>query len=202
MEFGPAENKGLNAAGRQTKVFEGKDIPSRIKTLTVSRDGEAPSWGAVYAQFDIPYSELEENGSGMKISKQTFIRRIVDGREVLLDPSKVEAAVGDEYVSQIRFSLDRDTDFVHIRDRRAACAEPGISLSGYRMCGQVWTYVQERDSSTDYFFDSIAKGEYILQAVYRIDRAGEYTTGNAEIQCLYAPEFNAHSASETINVVK
>lgn len=202
MEFGPAKNKGLNAAGRQTKVFEGKDIPSRIKTLTVSRDGEAPSWGAVYAQFDIPYSELEENGSGMKISKQTFIRRIVDGREVLLDPSKVEAAVGDEYVSQIRFSLDRDMDFVHIRDRRAACAEPGISLSGYRMCGQVWTYVQERDSSTDYFFDSIAKGEYILQAVYRIDRAGEYTTGNAEIQCLYAPEFNAHSASETINVVK
>lgn len=201
VDFEQGESDITGAEGSKRKVYEEKDIPGRLNTVTVSNNGKSPSWGAVYAQYDIPYSAVKENGSGMAISKQTYIRRTVDGREVLLDPASVDVRVGDEYVSLIKFSLERDMDFVHIRDRRASCAEPGISLSGYRLCGDVWTYVQQRDSSTDYFFDSLAAGEYTLQAVYRIDRAGEYTTGNAEIQCLYAPEFNAHSDSSFIRVV-
>lgn len=192
----------LNIPGNGRKIYEGKDIPEKLSSMTVSRSGEAPVWGVVYAQYSIPYSEIKDSNCGMKISKQVFIRRMVDGRDVLYDPAEIEVKTGDEYVSRIKFILDRDMDFVHIRDRRAACAEPGISLSGYRDCGDVWAYVQERDSSTDYFFDSLQKGEYTIQAVYRIDRTGQYMTGNAEVQCMYAPEFNAHSASGKITVTE
>lgn len=193
-----AENNaqsGFDVAGRYKVIYDEGNMPRKISDLTVEKEGYSPSWGAVYAQYDLPYDRIKESGDGMQISKKTYIRRIVDGREVLLDPAKTDVKVGDEYVSQLVFSVDRDMDFVHIRDKRAACAEPGIALSGYRYCGNVWTYVQVKDSSTDYFFDFLKKGEYVLQATYRIDRSGTYTTGNAEIQSLYAPEFSAHSVS-------
>lgn len=181
-------------------VFSGDDIPNRLTDVQLQKNGTSPSWGAVYAQYDIPYSRLVENGSGMKITKQTFVRKVVDGKEVLQTLDKAEIKVGDEYVSQIRFSVDRDYDFVHICDKRASCAEPGIVLSGYKDFNGLTAYVRYGDSATDYFFDTLKKGEYVIQATYRIDRKGRYTIGNATIQSMYAPEFNAHSESGFIEV--
>jgi len=40
----------------------------------------------------------------------------------------------------------------------------------------------------------------VLETSARIQHAGVYQSGSAEIRCLYAPEFSAHSASVAIEV--
>ncbi len=91
-------------------------------------------------------------------------------------------------------------DFVQLKDQRAACLEPVEVLSGYRNVGDVGCYVAVKDASTDFFFDTLNKGTYVLEYSYRVDRAGSYETGIATIQSAYAPEYAAHSASARYEV--
>ena len=103
-------------------------------------------------------------------------------------------------VVRLTVRLDRTMDFIQLKDQRAACLEPIEVLSGYRNVGDVGCYVAVKDASTDFFFDTLNKGTYVLEYSYRVDRAGSYETGIATIQSAYAPEYAAHSASFRCNV--
>ena len=59
-------------------------------------------------------------------------------------------------------------------------------------------YVDIKDASTNFFFDHLGKGVYVLEYGYRVSREGTYETGLVTIQCAYAPEYVSHSASMTI----
>ena len=93
---------------------------------------------------------------------------------------------------------DRAMDFVQLKDQRGACFEPIGSVSGYNWSNGIGYYVDIKDASTNFFFDHLGKGVYVLEHSYRISRAGTYETGLATMQCAYAPEYASHSASMTI----
>ena len=57
-----------------------------------------------------------------------------------------------------------------------------------------------KDAATNFFFDGLGKGTYVLESSYRVARAGTYETGLATLQCAYAPEFSSHSAGGTLTV--
>ena len=57
-----------------------------------------------------------------------------------------------------------------------------------------------RDAHTDYFFDSLPKGTYVLEETSFIDRTGRYTTGLCRLQCIYAPEFSSHTNAVELDV--
>ena len=61
-------------------------------------------------------------------------------------------------------------------------------------------YVDIKDASTNFFFDHLGKGVYVLEYSYRVSRAGIYETGLATMQCAYAPEYASHSASITVDI--
>ena len=73
-------------------------------------------------------------------------------------------------------------------------------LSGYRWANGAGYYVEVKDASTNFFFDGLGKGVYVLEYSYRVARSGHYETGLATIQCAYAPEYAAHSASVKVDV--
>ena len=111
-----------------------------------------------------------------------------------------QLAVGDKVVSRLTIRLGRAMDFVQLKDQRGACFEPVNSLSGYRWNGGIGYYVEIEDASTNFFFDSLSKGVYVLEYSYRVARSGQYEAGLATIQCAYAPEYAAHSASMKVEV--
>ena len=86
-----------------------------------------------------------------------------------------------------------------LKDQRGACFEPikarfpvivGVMASVY--------YAEVEDAATNFFFDHLGKGVYVLEHSYRIARGGTYETGLATIQCAYAPEYASHSAGGII----
>jgi len=108
--------------------------------------------------------------------------------------------VGDKVVSRLSIRVDRAMDFVQLKDQRGACFEPIGSVSGYRWNNGIGYYVDIKDASTNFFFDHLGKGVYVLEYSYRVSRAGTYETGLATMQCAYAPEYASHSASMTVEV--
>ena len=108
--------------------------------------------------------------------------------------------VGDKVVARITIRVDRDMDFVQLKDQRAACFEPLESLSGYRWGAGTAYYVAVKDASTNFFFDSLVKGTYVLEHSFFVTIAGNYSSGIATLQSAYAPEFASHSSSERVVV--
>lgn len=160
-----------------------------MKTFTVEKTSDGMSWGAVYAQFMQDVTDIAGASEGMTVK-----REIMKDGKVLADGAQL--AVGDKIKVRITVTASRDYDFVQIDDKRAACMEPVMQLSGYRgVC-----YCAQGDNRTGYYFDRMSKGSHIVEAEYYVDRAGTYSTGTCTVQCAYSPEYSARAAAMTISV--
>ena len=180
----------------------GEDSPVvEAKEAVVEKRDEGIAWGAVYAQYLSPMSELGQHGGELSVDKQLYLERVAADGSKSLTPLTAGAAlsVGDVVVSRITLRVDRAMDFVQLKDGRAACLEPVNALSGYR-AGRVSYYEEVEDAATCFFFDSLGKGVYVLEHRGRVARAGRYEAGIATLQCAYAPEYSSHSAGGTLQV--
>ena len=171
------------------------------RSIKVEKKDPGIAWGAVYAQYESPISDVKQQGGELNVQKQLYVERMVD-KVAQLQPitGKTILAVGDKVVSRLSIRLDRSIDFVQLKDQRGACFEPIGSISGYRWNNGFGYYVDIKDASTNFFFDHLGKGVYVLEYSYRVSRAGTYETGLATIQSAYAPEYASHSGAIKVEV--
>ena len=101
---------------------------------------------------------------------------------------------------RIELRVDRDMEYVHMKDQRGSGTEPVNVLSRYRYQDGLGYYESTRDTATHFFMDYLPKGTYVFEYSTRIQHKGKYQTGMASIQCMYAPEFNSHSESFELEV--
>lgn len=182
------------------RTFTQKNVVDARK-ITVQKKTPGVAWGAVYAEFESPLRDVKQQGDGLNVQKQLYVERTVNNTPQLQPiAGKAVLQVGDKVVSRLTIRVDRAMDFVQLKDQRAACFEPVGSLSGYRWNNGIGYYVDIKDASTNFFFDSLGKGVYVLEYSYRVSRAGTYETGLATLQSAYAPEYASHSGSMTVEV--
>lgn len=186
--------------GYVKETFTSKKVIDASKVTVEKRDAGI-AWGAVYAQYQEEISEVKQQGGELNVKKQLYVERLVNNVNQLQPVTeKTVLSIGDKVVSRLTIRLDRAMDFVQLKDQRGACFEPIGELSGYRWNKGMGYYIAVNDASTNFFFDSLSKGVYVLEYSYRVSRAGTYETGLATIQSAYAPEFASHSASEKVTV--
>ena len=163
----------------------------RMKTLSVRKTSDGTSWGAVYAQFMQPVTDISQSAAGLTVK-----REILPAGSDNAATASASLAVGDKVKVRITITAERDYDFVQLTDKRAACMEPVGQLSGYH-----WGYYcSPKDYITNYYFDRLSKGKHVVETEYYIDRKGTYTTGSCTLQCAYAPEYTARAAARTMVV--
>ena len=182
------------------RSFTQKSVVDARK-IEVEKRNPGIAWGAVYAEFESPISDVKQQGGELNVEKQLYVERMVNNVPQLQPiTAKTVLQVGDKVVSRLSIRVDRPMDFVQLKDQRGACFEPIGSISGYRWNNGLGYYVDIKDASTNFFFDHLGKGVYVLEYSYRVSRAGTYETGLATMQCAYAPEYASHSASMTVAV--
>jgi uncharacterized protein YfaS (alpha-2-macroglobulin family) len=172
-------------------------------TLNVSNpSGNQPSWGAVYWQYFENLDKITSAATPLVVKKQLFRERNTD-RGLVLEPITGTASlqVGDKVKARIEIIVDRDMEYVHLKDGRASCFEPVNVLSGYRWQGGLGYYESTRDASSNFFFSYLPKGKYVFEYPMFATSAGDFSNGIATIQCMYAPEFSAHSEGLRVKVV-
>jgi len=161
------------------------DAEAAPKSITVKRNNKGEAWGAVYAQYLSPISDATAHAAGLTIRREF---------------SSTAPRLGDKLTMRYVITADRDYDYVCLRAERPASAEPAQQVSGYRYQGGLGYYCTVRDAHTDYFFDRLPKGTYVLEETAFIDRTGNYTSGLCRVQCLYAPEYCANDKASLIQI--
>lgn len=163
--------------------------PGKASKLSIDKKSDYTSWGAVYAEFKQPISEIGSMESGIKV------RRVIVPAE---SESKGNAQVGEKVKVTLIITADRDYDFVQITDKRAACLEPVNQLSGYQW--GIGCYVSPRDHVTNFYFDRLSKGKHIVEMEYYVDRKGDYQSGTCTAECTYSPEFGGRTETYELKV--
>jgi hypothetical protein len=108
--------------------------------------------------------------------------------------------VGDKIVVRLTVRSDRDFEFVHLKDMRAACFESMEQISGVRWQDRLIYYQASKDASFNFYFEVMPRGTYVLEYPVYVNRVGTYSNGITTIQCMYAPEFVSHTSGLQINV--
>jgi uncharacterized protein YfaS (alpha-2-macroglobulin family) len=103
-------------------------------------------------------------------------------------------------VCRIEVRVDRDMEYVHLKDQRGSGTEPVNVLSQAKYQDGLMYYESTRDTASHFFIHYLPKGVYVFEYSVRVQLKGNYQSGIASIQCLYAPEFNSHSESFDLEV--
>lgn len=194
-----AENAVLKLDGKLLPMPQDSTTLGYVKTektgkaskLSIDKKSDYTSWGAVYAEFKQPISEIGSMESGIKV-RRVIVPAESEGK------GKAQAKVGEKVKVTLLITADRDYDFVQITDKRAACLEPVNQKSGYQW--GIGCYVSPRDHATNFYFDRLSKGMHIVEMEYYVDRKGDYQSGTCTAECTYSPEFGGRTETYELKV--
>ncbi|MEP6750788.1 MAG: hypothetical protein ABJB86_23840, partial [Bacteroidota bacterium] len=189
------------------QTIEGRFVKPAMGEITVkiaspqNQVTSQPAWGAVYWQYFEQLDKITAAITPLQLSKKLFVERNTDKGPVL-EPVAENGyvKVGDKIKVRIELRVDRDMEYVHMKDMRGSCLEPVNVLSGYKWQGGLGYYESTKDASTNFFFGWLPKGTYVFEYPLFVTHTGNFSNGVTTIQCMYAPEFASHSEGIRINV--
>jgi uncharacterized protein YfaS (alpha-2-macroglobulin family) len=180
--------------------WKGEEVKSDMAKITVTNPNPTVAWGAAYWQYFEQLDKITSAETGVKINKQLFVKTNSPVGPILkeITPSAL-IKIGDKITVRIEIRADRDMEYVHLKDMRAAAFEPVNVLSGYKWQGGLGYYESIRDASINFFISYLPKGTYVFEYDLFATQQGEFSNGITSLQCMYAPEFTSHS--EGIRVI-
>lgn len=197
----PADNPGVESGtGMYERRFTADEIQPEFGRVTVTKDDDGVAWGGIHWQYLADIAAITPHDETPLRLKKTIFRRENTPRGPVLKEIDGPLAPGDELIVRIELRTDRAMEYLHLKDARGSGTEPVNVLSGRRLQDGLSYYESTRDAASHFFIDRINPGTYVFEYPLRVQLRGTYQSGIAEVMCMYAPEFNAHSASTPLNV--
>lgn len=182
--------------------WSASEITPAMAGIEMENPNPYPAWGGAYWQYFVPIDQLKPFETPLSINKEVFLEKPGNGEIVLVPATAERMKPGDRIRVRLVISSDRDMEYIHLRDYRAAAFEPLDLLSGYRYQGGLGYYMAIKDASTDFFIAHLPRGTYVFEYSLVVGQRGDFANGHATIQCLYAPEFSARSKGGRVSVGK
>ena len=184
--------------------WKNEEITPDKATVVINQPGKGIVWGALYWQYFEESENITESAQNpLSLKKMLYKVGLTDKGETLIPITEEQPLkVGDKVRVRIELRCDRDMEFIHLKDMRAAGFEPTNVLSRYKYQDGLYYYESTRDAATNFFFDYISKGTYVFEYTLIATLAGNYHNGISSIQCMYAPEFTSHSAGTLVRITK
>ena len=186
--------------GFYEKKFHATEVKPAMGKIKLTKTDAGVSWGSLHWQYLEDVSKITPHeGNPLEVKKSLFVKRMTkDGAtlEAVSGPLKP----GDEIVTRVEIRADRDMEYIHLKNQRGSGVEPVNVLSNYKWQDGLGYYEMTKDTADHFFIDRLPRGNYVFETSARVQLRGTYPTGIAEIQCMYAPEFNSHSGSVMMKV--
>jgi hypothetical protein len=171
--------------------------------VKITKKDEGVSWGALYWQYFEQLDKITPSKTPLNLKKQLFLQKNSDAGPVI-EPitEKTLLKVGDKIKVRIELRVDRDMEYVQMKDMRASGFEPTNVISRYKYQDGLGYYESTRDAATNFFFSYLPKGTYVFEYPMVVTHNGDFSNGITSIQCMYAPEFASNSEGIRVKVGK
>ena len=197
------ELKAEAGTGYFKKTFSGSDITPAMGKVKVVKKDAGVSWGSVYWQYFEQLDKITAHETPLKLSKKLFVETNTAGGPIITPITENNTLrIGDKVKVRIELRVDRDMEYLHLKDMRAAGFEPVNVISTYRYQDGLGYYESTRDASTNFFISYLPKGTYVFEYPVLVSHSGNFSNGISSIQCMYAPEFTSHSEGIRVTVTR
>jgi len=187
--------------GYYTTSWNRQEITPEMGKVTVTKNDEGVAWGAMYWQYFEQLDKITFAQTPISIKKELHLEKM-EAKGPVLTPITGGTVLtpGDKVMVRIEIRVDRDMEYVHMKDMRAAGFEPVNVLSQYKWQGNIGYYESTQDAATNFFMDYLPKGTHVFEYPLRVTNKGNFSNGITTIQCMYAPEFTSHSEGIRVTV--
>ena len=181
--------------------WRGAEVKAEMAEIEVANPNRGIAWGAMYLQYFENLDKITASETALGLKRELFVKKQTDRGSELVPIAKQTPEPGDLITVRIELRADRDFEYVHLKDARAAGLEPASVASGYRYQDGLWYYQSMKDASQNFFIDHLYKGVYVFEYDLRVTHRGSFSHGISTVQCMYAPEFNSHSKGERVKIM-
>ncbi len=181
--------------------WDASAIKPEMGKIIVNNPNPTVAWGAMYWQYFEQLDKITPAQTPLSLSKKLFREvNTSTGPVIELITEKTIVKPGDKIIVHMELRSDRDMEYIHLKDMRASAFEPVNVLSGYRFHNGLGYYESTRDASTNFFIYYLPKGTYVFEYKLVATQKGNFSNGITSVQCMYAPEFAAHSEGIRVKV--
>jgi hypothetical protein len=180
--------------------FSGTEIKKEMADIKIQNTSSVVNWGAIYWQYFENIDKVTAANTSLVIEKNLFLHQKTAEGDKLVATDKNTLQIGDLVTVRLVIKTDRNLEYVHLKDGRSAGFEPVNVLSQYKYSNGLGYYESTRDASTNFFINYLNKGTYVFEYDLRVSHKGDFSNGVSSIQCMYAPEFAAHSSGSRVIV--
>lgn len=201
-----AIDKGSIEAGTgyYKKSWNDDQVKSDMGTIEINNPNKSVAWGAAYYQY---WEQLDNiisyEDNPLTIQRDIYKIEMTDQGEKAITVNKSDAvSTGDKIRVRLKIVVDRPMEYVHLKDMRASGMEPVDVISKYKWQDGLGYYQSTKDLASHFFISYLPVGTYVIEYDMRASIPGSFSTGIANIQSMYAPEFGAHSEGRVVKIVR
>ncbi len=203
------KNTTNNPSGYFSKVWEvnSKDIAQMPSgDLKITNNSKVTGFGGYYVQYTQDLEAITtDDTKALTITKEIYKKQPMkntSGASLQLITKQSSVQLGEKLTVRLLLKTQEDLEFVHITDSGAGCFTPVKIMSGYDYKEAVSYYQTQKKFTKDFFVDFLPKGYYVFEYDVFVTQEGHFNTGIAKVQSMYAPQFQNHSESMEIEVMK
>jgi len=188
--------------GYMKLVWSEEEISPEMAEVKIQNKSKVSGFGGIYWQYFEDLDKIvDAEDSPLMIGKNIFLTEITtDGKKLRPIGPELKLNLGDLLTVRLEITSKDELEFVHLKDLRASGLEPIDVLSEYKWQDGLGYYQSTKDVATHFFFDRLPKGTYILEYQLRVNNSGNFGSGIATLQSMYAPEFSGHSKGGRLKV--
>jgi uncharacterized protein YfaS (alpha-2-macroglobulin family) len=196
-----AQSKAIKGLGYYKVTYNKEEFDQSMATLRVTNPNNNIAWGGMYWQY---FEEMDKvktfKETPLTIDKKLFlIEQSKNGEQ--LSPIKNQALkVGDKVKVRIVIKVDRNMEYIMLKDSRASAFEPLTVISSYKYQDGLGYYQSTKDNATYFFMDYLKRGTYVFEYPLVVTHKGEFSNGITSMESMYAPEFKSHSEGVRVKV--
>lgn len=197
-----SQAKAEAGSGQFEVKWKETQVQTELGKIKIKNKNDIVSWGAAYWQYFEDLDKVQTfKDTPLKLNKKLYKQINTDaGPQLQAITESAPLQAGDLVKVRIELQVDRDMEFVHLKDMRASGFEPINVLSGYRWQDGLGYYESTKDLATHFFMDYLPKGNYVFEYPLRAQLNGDFSNGISVIQSMYAPEFTSHSKGQRVTI--
>ncbi len=195
-------NTSEAGTGYFKKSYLSDNLSKEMALIKIVNNNKSVAWGAAYYQY---FEQLDKittfADTPLKINKKLYkvVSTKVGDQLDEITPSTI-LKPGDKLKVRIELRVDRQMEYVHMKDMRSTGFEPKNIISEYKYQGQLGYYETTKDLATHFYFSYLPKGTFVFEYPMSVVHKGDFSGGVTNIECMYAPEFSSHSEGIRVKV--
>ena len=198
---GKALKPQTQATGYVKQAITSDNLDKNLATVSIKKDSPGIVQGGLFWQYYEDLDKIKSSESYISITKELYKKvKTENGEQLIKINENSPLKVGDKLTVKMILNTDRNMEFIHLKDMRAAGFEPLDVISGYQWKNNLGYYQSTKDASTNFYIENMPKGKYVFEYDYVANASGKFSNGITTLQNYYAPQMNAHTQGTKVQI--